>query len=178
LNGIPERLSDEQNDERIVVGRIAAAYGVRGWFHVQSFTIPQENILAYSPWYVLRGGNWQCREPAEGRRHGKGIVARFDECRDRDCATAWRDSDIAIGRGQLPETAPGEYYWQDLIGMAVVNLEGAEFGKVVSLMQTGANDVLVVVGERERLIPFLRGQVVIDVDLSSRLIKVDWDPEF
>ena len=171
-------MSDDQHEERLVVGRIAAAYGVRGWFHVQSFTAPQENILAYSPWYVLQGGSWQCREPAEGRLHGKGINARFDECRDRDCASAWRGVDIAIGRGQLPETAPGEYYWQDLIGMAVVNLEGAEFGKVESLMETGANDVLVVVGERERLIPFLRGRVVMDVDLSSRLISVDWDPDF
>jgi len=114
----------------------------------------------------------------EGRQHGKGIVAHLQDCDDRDQAQVLMGYEIGIRRDQLPATAPGEYYWSDLQGLEVINLDGDALGTVDHLIETGANDVLVVKGDRERLIPFIREQVVISVDLDKGEIRVDWDKEF
>lgn len=161
---------------RITVGRIAGVYGVRGWVKVHSHTRPREAILDYSPWLIESGGRWEEREVEEGRAHGKGIVARLAGCTDRDEAAALIGSEIAIERAQLPETAADEYYWAELEGLRVVNLEGHELGTVSHLFETGANDVMVLRGERERLVPFTK-PVVQRVDLGQRMIIVDWDVE-
>jgi len=168
----------EQCDRKIVVGRIAGLYGVRGWVKVYSWTEPREAIVGYSPWQVKLAGEWREMRVAEGRKQGKGVVVRLEGCNDRDMAATLMGADIAVFRSQLPETAAGEYYWTDLVGLKVVTLDDVELGMVKSLMETGANDVLVVQGERERLIPFLVGDVVVDVDLEHQLMRVDWDPEF
>ncbi len=123
-------------------------------------------------------GDWQEAEPIEGRAHGKGVVARLADCTDRDQAQLLMGCEIGIRRDQLPALAPGEYYWKDLIGLQVVNTEGDEFGSVQQLLETGANDVLVVQGERERLIPFVMKQVIVEVDLDQGRIRVDWDKDF
>lgn len=162
-------------DNRLVVlGRIAGVYGVRGWVRVHSDTAPRENILRYSPWMV--GG--QPRTVAEGRRHGKGLVARLEGCDDRDQAVTLVGQSIEIRRDQLPPPRPDEFYWADLEGLQVETLEGVDLGVVDHLFETAANDVVVVRGERERLIPFLWGDVIKDVDFSAGLLRVDWDPDF
>ncbi|GAB4290429.1 MAG: ribosome maturation factor RimM [Thiohalomonadaceae bacterium] len=161
----------------IVVGRIAGLFGVRGWVKVYSHTQPLDNILRYSPWLVLRDGQWLPMKPLAGRLHGKGIVAHIEGCDDRDAAAALVGCDIAIVRSQLPRAEAGEIYWADLIGLQVVTLEGVELGVVDHLLETGANDVVVVRGERERLLPYVE-QVIREVDLDSGLLRVDWDPEF
>lgn len=166
-----------QEDEYVVVGRVAGLYGVRGWIRVESFTQPPENILGYAPWYLEIQGGWVPSEPADGKAHGKGMVARLAGCDDRDAAARLVGAAIAVRRGQLPEPGEGEYYWSDLIGLRVVNRQGVEFGRVASLMETGANDVLVVEGERERLIP-VTAEALVGVDLEAGLITVDWDPDF
>ncbi len=153
-------------------------YGVRGWIKVYSWTEPREAIVNYSPWQVKLAGGWREMRVAEGRRQGKGVVVRLEGCDDRDMAATLMGADIAVFRSRLPETAAGEYYWTDLVGLKVVTLDGTELGVVKSLMETGANDVLVIRGERERLIPCLIGDVVVEVDLEHRLMRVDWDPEF
>lgn len=168
----------EVSKDLILLGRISGLYGVRGWVKVYSYTEPRENILGFSPWHVRLGGEWQFREVAEGRVHGKGIVARLSDVEDRDAAAALVGADIAISRDRLPAPAPGEYYWTDLIGLRVFTLAGAELGVVDHLLETGANDVLVVQGERERLIPFIREQVVVEIDLERGVMRVDWDPDF
>jgi len=165
-------------DRKIVVGRITGLYGVRGWVKVYSWTEPREAIVGYSPWQVKIGGGWREMQVVDGRRHGKGVVVRLEGCDNRDVAATLLGAEIAIFRSQLPDTAAGEYYWTDLVGLKVVNREGVELGVVKNLMETGANDVLVVQGERERLIPCLFGKVVVEVDLEHRLMRVDWDPEF
>ncbi len=165
-------------DRKIVVGQIAGLYGVRGWVKVFSYTEPRQAIVGYFPWQVEVVGCWREMRVAEGRRHGKGVVVRLEGCDDRDMATTLLGSDIAISRFQLPDTAAGEYYWSDLVGLTVVTLDGMELGEIRNLMETGANDVLVVQGERERLIPCLFGNVVVEVDLEHQLMRVDWDPEF
>lgn len=166
-------------EDYIVVGRIVGLHGVRGWVKVFSHTQPRENILGYSTWYLKRDGEWREIALEEGRNQGKGIVAKLKGCNDRDAAAALMETTVAIRREQLPPAAPGEYYWADLKGLTVSNLDGVELGRVTHLQETGANDVLVVrQGKQERLIPFVQGQFVTDIDLDKGTMTVDWDPEF
>ena len=125
-----------------------------------------------------RAGNWQEKQLAAGSRHGKGVIARLADCENRDQAQALIGYEIGIRRDQLPATAPGEYYWRDLQGLKVISVKGELLGTVDHLIETGANDVLVVKGERERLIPFVVDQVIVNVDLDERAIHVDWDENF
>lgn len=162
----------------VVVGRISALYGVRGWVKVFSHTDPRDNILHYQPWLVNINGAWQSLEHVEGRIHQQGIVARLDGYDDRDAASTLLGCDIAVRPEQLAVLPPGEYYWSELIGLKVITTEGVELGAVEKLLETGSNDVLVVQGERERLIPYLQGQVVVKVDKEAGYMVVDWDPEF
>lgn len=170
----------------IVVGKVSGLFGVKGWQKIFSETAPRENILSYSPWYLKTGEGWQAFKLKEGKVHGKGIIAHLDTCTDRDKAAILVGCQIAIRRDQLPETELDEYYWSDLVGLKVQTTQGVALGIVKSLMETGANDVLVVKtttckpGEatQERLIPFVPGQYVLTVDLDDGLMVVDWDPEF
>lgn len=168
----------EAAQQMISVGRISGVYGVKGWLRIFSFTDPRENILQYNPWQLRQGDVWRSVELLDGRRHGKGVVARISGCDDRDLAAALIGTDIAVRRGQLAEVQAGEYYWDDLIGLRVLTNAGEELGKVDHLLETGANDVLVVRGDRERLIPYVPGTVVTAVDLDAGELHVDWDPDF
>lgn len=162
----------------VVLGRIGGLYGVHGWLKVFSHTQPREGIVGYRPLYVGSGGEWRRMDMQEGRAHGKGVVLKFVGYDDRDSALALLGCDIAVRREQLPEPEPGEYYWSDLQGLRVVTLDGVELGVVDHLLETGANDVLVVEGDRQRLLPFLQGDVVRDIDLRAGMMRVDWDPDF
>lgn len=170
-------MSDAPPD-MVEVGRVSGVYGVQGWIKVYSYTEPRESILAYRPWHVYTKGQWRPMEVAEGRGHGKGIIARLAGCADRDAASLLIGAEIAVSRKQLPPAEPGEYYWVDLEGLRVVTLSGIELGVVDHLFETGSNDVMVVKGDREHLIPFIRGDVVVQVDLEHRIMRVDWDPDF
>ena len=171
-------MAAQKDGEPVVLGRINGLYGVRGWVKVYSYTEPRDNILNYKPWLVHYQGQWREMVLVEGRTQGKGVVAHIQGFDDRDQAATLIGSDIAVGRDQLPPSAPGEYYWADLEGCRVVTTGGVELGQVSGLFETGANDVMVVQGERERLLPFLQPDVIRRVDLDGRLIEVDWDPEF
>jgi 16S rRNA processing protein RimM len=165
-------------EKLVVMGRITAPFGIKGWVKVQPLTAAARNLLAYPRWWLGRGAEWQEYEVAEGKAHSeKLVVARLAGCGDRNAAAGFRGSDIAVPRSQLPEARPGEYYWADLIGLAVVNTELQELGSIVGVMQTGANDVLVVQGGRERLIPFI-AQVIREVDPVARVVRVDWDADY
>ncbi len=167
---------DEQS--RIVLGQIVGLHGVRGWVKVFSHSAPRENIFSYSPLLVRRGDAWQEMNVLAWRKQGKGLVAQLEGYGDREQARALIGTEISILKSQLPKPGKGEYYWTDLIGLQVSNLEGEDFGQVDHLFDTGANDVLVVKGRRERLIPFVQGQYIHKIDLVAGTIKVDWDPEF
>lgn len=176
-------MSVETGEEYVTVGRISGLYGVKGWVKVFSYTRPRQNILDYSPWYLKQGKTWKPVELQEGRVHGEGIVAHLVGCDDRELARELLKADIAISRQQLPALDDG-YYWADLMKCQVVTRKGVELGQVEQMLETGANDVLVVrqktaEGEtQERLIPFIREDVIVSVDLSGHIITVDWDPEF
>ena len=160
----------------LVLGRISGVYGVRGWVKVYSDTDPLDNILTYRPWYL--GGTHRLCTVAEGRRHGKGLVVRIEGCDDRDRAAELVGQEIAVTRDQLPPPKADEFYWADLEGLDVETLDGVSLGRIDHLFATAANDVLVVKGDRERLLPFVWGQVIREVDFESGRMLVDWDPDF
>jgi 16S rRNA processing protein RimM len=166
------------DDGMIILGRVSGLFGVRGWVKIYSHTSPREGILQYKTWYLNRNGGWQEHELAAGHAQGKGVVAKLAGFEDRDQAAELISVDIGVKREQLPKLKPGEYYWSDLEGLRVENLDGVDLGVVSHLFETGANDVLVVKGERERLIPYIPGMAVKAVDLQLGRILVDWDPDF
>jgi 16S rRNA processing protein RimM len=166
------------DDGMIILGRISGLFGVRGWVKIYSHTSPREGILGYKTWFLKRNGGWQEQKLAAGHAQGKGVVAKLAGFDDRDQAAGLVGLDIGVRRAQLPKLGPGEFYWTDLEGLRVENLEGADLGVVSHLFETGANDVMVVKGERERLIPYTRGEAVKEVDLQAGRILVDWDPDF
>ena len=165
-------------DELVSVGKVSGIFGVRGWIKVYSYTEVRENILTYSPWTLRKGKESKEVKVVDGRRHGKTIVACLQDLDDRDDAAALNGWEILIHPEQLPQARKGEYYWADLIGLHVKTVDGADFGVVKQMLETGANDVVVVSGERERLIPFIQGQTIIDIDLLAGEMLVDWDAEF
>jgi 16S rRNA processing protein RimM len=163
----------------VELGRVSGVFGVRGWVKVYSYARPRENILAYSPWRLeLPDGTLRTCRVRAGRVHGKGLVALLDGVDDADAAQALVGADIRVDRAQFGEAGPGSWYWADLEGLRVLTLAGEELGRVEALMETGANDVLVVQGDRRRLIPFVNGQIVREVDLPAGTLTVDWDPDF
>jgi 16S rRNA processing protein RimM len=168
-------LSDQQD---ISVGEISGVFGVKGWVKVFSFTEPKENILNYSPWLLKKDSETKRIDVIAGQLQGKTVVAQLDGVTDRGQAAALMGWGIFISHSQLPKAAKGEYYWSDLIGLKVETVQGIQLGVIESLLETGANDVVVVKGERERAIPFLQGRSVISIDLDVGRMVVDWDPEF
>lgn len=163
----------------ITVGRLHGAFGVRGEVKLESFTAPDHAIGRYQPWTLrdARGSERLC-DSILVRMGAKGLIATIPGIDDRDTADALRGTDVLVPRSVLPPPAAGEYYWVDLEGLRVVNVEGVAFGTVSHLFSTGANDVLVVQGERERMIPFLTPDYVKSVDFNTGLVTVDWDADF
>jgi len=159
---------------RVVVGSIAGVHGVRGWLKVFSHTRPKENIFNYSPWLIESAGDWREHRLLEGRVHGKGLIARLEGLADRDEVLALLGASVAVPRAQLAPLPEGEYYWCDLIGCTVVDQAGRDLGRVAQILETGANDVLVVEGRERQLLPLVLEKIVKDVDLTQRRIRVDW----
>ena len=165
-------------DTKVSIGRFAGCFGVKGWVKVFSYTEPKENIFAYSPWILIEQDKVIEFKVIEGRRHGKSLVARLNGIGSREEAAKYTGQELYINRKQLPEVEQGEYYWADLVGLTVLTENNVNLGRVDSLIETGANDVLVVKGDQERLIPFLQKDVVKFVDLEGGRILVSWDPDF
>ena len=154
-------------------------FGVKGWVKVYSYTQPREAILDYRHWYLQKNEAWREVEVAEGKKHGKGIIVRLAGLNDRDQAAAMVECDVAVERESLPAAGKGSFYWTDLEGLEIRHRDGTDLGSVAYLLETGANDVLVVKqGRIERLIPFVQGQFVTDIDLDNGEMTVDWDPDF
>jgi 16S rRNA processing protein RimM len=162
--------------QTVELGFISAVHGIKGWVKVHSWTRPMEAILDYQPW--LLGEDGKSVKIVDGRKQGKGLAALLSGFENREQAVALVGQKIFVGRDQMPPTEEDEYYWSDLEGLEVHTIQGEVLGRVDRLMETGANDVLVVRGDRDRLIPFIQGQYVKRVDLEAELIEVDWDPDF
>ena len=171
--------------QTVVVGQLGAVYGVKGWIKVQSFTDDPEAIFEYRPWQLVLQGKAQAVQVEEWRRHNKGLIAKLVGVEDRDQAHRFTGAEIVIAAELLPELPEDEFYWRDLIGMAVVNTDGYNMGVVDQLMATASNDVMVVkansndaFGRSERLIPFIQSQYVQEVDKENKRIIVDWPSDF
>ncbi|CAM3583849.1 ribosome maturation factor RimM [Parendozoicomonas haliclonae] len=184
----PSAGAAEKSDD-LVMGRITAVYGIKGWVKVYSFTAPMTNVLNYRQWRLrYPDGRQETVQLDNGRTHGKGLIALIAKTADRNQAERFIGAEILVNSRDLPEPDDGEFYWHQLEGLTVLarDEDGNEsnLGKVHHLMETGANDVLVVRGasgsidRRERLIPWLEEQVVTEVNLEQGFIRVDWDPEF
>jgi 16S rRNA processing protein RimM len=165
----------------ITLGRVAGPWGVKGWIKVTPYADSPADLCGLTPWLLRRGGAWQEFEVLEARPHGASVVARLADCDDRDAAAALKGSEIAVTRDALPAPGADEYYWADLVGLKVVNLQDEVLGEVTGLMGTGANDVLRVADRRkdaqigrERLVPCV-AHVVRSVDLARGEIRVDWE---
>lgn len=170
-NGAPNE------DKHVIVGRFGSSYGVRGWIKVISFTDPKENILAYQPWFVNYQGNYQQIHITGGKEHGQFIIVKFAECDDPETAKTFTNVLILVPRAQLSKPTQGHYYWADLEGLTVINKQQETLGIIDHLFATGANDVIVVKGDKERLIPYIK-DVVLNVDLDTKVMRVDWDADF
>ena len=162
----------------MVLGRITAPYGLKGWVHVHPYTTAAENLAHYRSWWLGRDTQqWDERRVLQSRVHGAAVVAQLAGCENREDASALRGRQVAVPRTELPATGENEYYWTDLIGLEAVTVDGTELGTVVRILETGANDVLVVRGERERLVPFV-ATVVREVDFGRGVIRLEWGVDY
>ncbi len=170
--------------DTLIVGKIGAPYGVKGWVKINSFTQNAESIFDYEPWQLGTNQKLQNVQVDQWRFHGKALVAKLVNVDTREDADLIKNLDISIASSTLPELE-NDFYWKDLIGMQVVTEQGYEMGTVKELFETGSNDVMMVkakpndaFGQKERLLPFIYDQVVLEVDKQGNTIKVDWDPAF
>ncbi|MDM7859975.1 ribosome maturation factor RimM [Alteromonas sp. ASW11-36] len=171
-----------QASDTLVVGKIGAPYGVKGWVKINSYTDQATGIFDYSPWFI---GDKQEIQVEHWRLSGKALVAKLSSIETRDDAERIKNLDISITASQLPTLESDDYYWRDLIGMQVETLDGYGLGVVKELFETGANDVMLVkaqsndaFGQKERMLPFIRESVIKSVDMEAKTIIVDWDPGF
>ncbi len=162
----------------IIVGYVSGLFGIRGWIKVFSYTRPRENIFIYNPWLIRIDGEWREVTVLDSRQQGKNLVAQLEGYADPDLSASLNSLEIAIDRSQLEELDKDEYYWADLVGLQVINSDGQNLGVIKDLMETGSNDVLVVQGEQQCLIPYVPGVHVLAVDLAAGQMQVDWqEPE-
>ncbi len=159
------------------MGRVAAPYAVRGWVKIQTFTENLDSLLDYPVWQLRHDGQWRNYSVREAKPHGHYLVAWLAGVGDRTTAAALCGSEVAVARAERPPAGKDEYYWDDLIGLTVVNLAGDTLGQVSGLLETGAQDVMQVTGERERLIPFV-APIVHAVDQAHGRILVDWERDY
>lgn len=171
--------------DRVMLGHVTGVYGLKGWVKVHSDTNPRDNIVTYKSWWLEQGGNWLEYRVLQGRSQGKTIVAQLEGVDTPETASTLTGANIAISRASMPEPVEGEYYWTDLIGMQVRTVEDVQVGPVSRLFETGANDVLVVIderdeteGSREVLVPWLVPDVITEVNMEDRVITIEWDPDF
>ncbi|MFW5927145.1 MAG: ribosome maturation factor RimM [Wenzhouxiangella sp.] len=162
-------------EESVLVGRFNGPWGVQGWVRVYSYTRPATEIFNYRPW--LRGSDGESLSVSQWRQSGQRLVARIEGIDTPEQAAALDRDEIRVPRSSLPETGEGEYYWHDLVGLEVINLQDHHYGRVARLIETGTHDVLEVADEGREdpvLIPFVPDTFIRHVDLEAGRIVVDW----
>ena len=168
-------MTGPEQEQWVALGRVSGVHGIKGWVKVESWTRPREAILDYPCWRL-----GEVRTPhrlRDARGAQRGLTAALVGITDRDAAERLVGAEIAVPREEMPEPEADSWYWSDLVGCEVRTRDGVKLGRVERLLETGANDVLVVGGERERLIPFVPGATVHEVDLEAGQIEVDWHPD-
>ncbi|MEO8003339.1 MAG: ribosome maturation factor RimM [Betaproteobacteria bacterium] len=158
----------------VVMGRVRAPHGLKGWVTIQPFTQELDGLLDYPEWWLRGSDGWKLHRVEEAIVRGATMVARFEGITDRDVAAALKGREVAVPRSAMPEAGEGEFYWTDLIGLEVRNREAVSLGRVEKILETGANAVLVVKGEKEVLVPLIQ-DVLVNVDLGAGQLTVDWE---
>ena len=167
----------DSTSQYVVVARVADAFGIKGQVKVRSFTEKPENILQYSAWVLeKKPAGRQSFDLVSGQLHGKLVTARLAGINSRDEALDLKGADVLIPRAELPQLPEGQYYHFQLLGLEVVDIDGQRYGQVEDVMQTGANDVLVIKGEKTHLMPYIP-DVIVEVDLDRAIIRADWYAE-
>ena len=165
-------------NKKVIMGRLAQPYGVRGWIKVVSFTDPVENLLHHKTWSIQHYDEWKILSLSAGRIHGLFLVVKLEGLDNPENAKQFTNDLIAVERNTLDPLEEDGYYWTDLMGLRMVTIRGVELGRVKSLLETGSNDVLVVSDQKcERLVPYL-SYVIKLVDVENEIIVVDWDADF
>lgn len=168
----------------IRLGRVASPFGVKGWVKLVSFTQPRENIFSYKRFFASRDGAEIELEMDAGKAQGKGLIAHFTGFDTPEAVRELTGLELHVSSDALPDLDGDDYYWHQLIGLQVINQGGVVLGRVESLFETGANDVMVVapdvgsVDDKQRLIPWLPDRVVIEVDRAGDRIVVDWEADY
>lgn len=168
----------------IEMGKFGAVYGIKGWIKVHSYTDDAESIFEYKPLLMESKGQFREVNIADWKRHGNGFVAKIVGFDVREEAQALVGTALFVDASHLP-VLEDDFYWRDLVGCQVKTDKGYDLGVVTEIMETGSNDVLVVkansndaFGQKERLIPFIDKQVISNIDITGKLIEVNWEPDF
>jgi len=165
-------------DELVPMGRVVAPWGVKGWVKVEPFGNERGNLCGFPTWLLERRGKRRAVSVAECKVHGAHVVARFGGCEDREQAEAYRGSEVALKRRELPPAAPNEVYQADLIGLTVLGANGERLGRIVEILENPGNPVLRVAGEdRERLVPFVP-PVIRAVDVEAGVVELEWGADW
>lgn len=160
-------------ERKVVLGQVGATFGVQGWVKIHSYTDPPENILDYRPWQIGRAGAWREIEVEDGRVTAKGVLAKFVGVNTPEDARLEAGAQIAVRREELPSAPPGEYYWSDLEGLDAVGQDGKPLGRIEEFRTTPAGALVVIKGEREHWVPFVKERIV-SVDLDAGRVVLDW----
>lgn len=161
-------------ENMVIMGRVVAPYGVLGWLKIHPDTEMLDGLLDYPTWWLGRAPHWVSRAVEAAKVHNAFLLVKLEGVNDRDAAFACKGMSVAVPREALPEPQENEFYWSDLIGLQVTNLQGVDFGHVQRVFETGANDVVVVKKDKkERLLPFV-DQVIKEVNLKQGVLVVDW----
>lgn len=173
-----------EESTKILAGKISAAYGIKGWVKVYSYTDPIEHILSYAPWLLKRRSTEKLLKLDNGKTHGKGIVVLPEGFQDRNQAEELIGYEIWVDKHALPKLDQDDYYWHQLKGLAVINEADECLGVIDQMLETGANDVIVVsptkdsIDDQERLIPWVEPEFIRQVDLANEKILVTWSAEY
>lgn len=166
------------SSKHVIIGQLGASQGLKGWQRIRSFAEPEENLFHYQPWQICVNKQWQVRELEAYKRQGKYWLVKLKGCDDCETAKLLTNAKIAVEREQLAQLDEDEFYLGDLEGLKVTNQEGVTLGHIDHVMQTGANDLLVIKGEREYLIPLDFERFVTEIDLDKGCLVVNWDADF
>jgi 16S rRNA processing protein RimM len=179
LNALVQQLLSKPSEPMVIMGRVASAFGIRGWVKIQPFSEYVDSLLDYKTWYLgHENGPWREVNIVQAEAHDKTLAVQLPDCPDRNAAEKLKGLLIAVPRSSLPAQDEGEYYWADLIGLTVINEAGETLGVVAELLETGANDVLIVRGNGpDILIPFLNS-VIGQVDMAAKTIQVNWSADY
>ena len=170
-------MSQDLNNKRLLIGQINGLFGVQGWVKIFSHAHPRKNILSYQPWHVKVNDVWTTLEIVKGREQGKTIVAQLKGVSDREIARNYIGTELYIEKSQLPKLPKGEYYWDELTGLEVINCQKVVLGKISYLVDTGSNQVMVINGKKEHWVPYIE-PFLISIDMDKHQVLVDWDEDF